>query len=172
MVHYQSHGIILGPLARVRKPLGPRRACNRGKPHDRMSSEVSEMPLRNVRIFRLQSDIRWYVRMLLSEARSFPHHIRMLSQRRRRRPDPIDLGPLYEQGPGGELLPCKATIARTRYVEFLLARYPWVSDSDIVLALDGWDKGTECSRHSEGTNKMENIGTRDQYPLVLTNQGD
>ena len=54
--------------------------------------------------------------------------------------DPIDLGPLYEESPSGELVPCKATIARTQYVEFLLARYPWASDADILLALDGWDK--------------------------------
>ncbi len=78
----------------------------------------------------LASDSSWYVRTLVSEVRNVPRRIRMLP---RRTHDPIDLGPLYEQSPSGDLLPCKATIARTQYVEFLLARYPWVSEADILF---------------------------------------
>ena len=85
----------------------------------------------------LVSGASWYVRTLVSEVRRVPRRIRMLP---RRTNDPLDLGPLYEELPSGELVPCKATIARTQYVEFLLARYPWASDADILLALDGWDK--------------------------------
>src|ERR1700722_5755603 len=89
----------------------------------------------------LASYALWYVRTLLSEVRSLPHRIRMLS-RKTTQNFPMDLGPLFEKTPSGEMVPCKATIARTQYIEFLLARYPWASDGDVLLALDGWDKGT------------------------------
>ena len=81
--------------------------------------------------------------------------------------DPLDLGPLYEEGPSGEMQPCKATIARTQYVEFLLARYPWASDADILLALDGWDKGTECFLSTRDSDNMDVSKARDQYRLAL-----
>ena len=109
----------------------------------------------------------WYVRTFVSEVRSVPHRIRMLP---RKTSDPIDLGPLYEELPSGELLPCKATIARTQYVEFLLARYPWASEADILLALDGWNKGTECFLRTRGTGNMDGSAARDQYPLALSHQ--
>jgi hypothetical protein len=115
----------------------------------------------------LVSNTAWYVQTLGSEVCSLPHRIRML---RRKTNDPIDLGPLYEESPSGELLPCKATIARTEYVEFLLARYPWASDADILLALDGWDKGTECFLRTRDTGSMDASVTKDQYPLALSHQ--
>ncbi len=113
----------------------------------------------------LASDLAWYARTLLSEVRSVPHRIRMLP---RKTSDPIDLGPLYERSPSGDLQPCKATIARTQYVEFLLARYPWVSEADILLALDGWDKGTEGFLSTRDTGNMDASAARDQYPLALS----
>lgn len=103
--------------------------------------------------------------MLVSEVRSLAHRIQMLSQRRRRR-DPIDLGPMYEVDLNGETVPCKATIARTQYIEFLLARYPWASDADILLALDGWDKGTKCIRHTGDIANMREIEPIDQFHLT------
>jgi hypothetical protein len=115
----------------------------------------------------LVSGASWYVRTLVSEVRRVPRRIRMLP---RRTNDPLDLGPLYEELPSGELVPCKATIARTQYVEFLLARYPWASDADILLALDGWDKGTECFLRTRGTGNMDGSAARDQYPLALSHQ--
>jgi hypothetical protein len=116
----------------------------------------------------LVSDYLWYARTLVSEIRIVPHRIRMLH---RKTNDPIDLGPLYERSPSGHLLPCKATIARTQYVEFLLARYPWVSEADVLLALDGWDKGTEGFLNSRDTGSMdESAAARDQYPLALSHQ--
>src|SRR6266446_7997393 len=114
---------------------------------------------------RLSAWIPGYVRILVSEVRSFPHRIRMLFQKTNR---PLDLGPLYEELPSGELVPCKATIARTQYVEFLLARYPWASDADILLALDGWDKGTECFLRSQDTGSMGEVEARGQYHLALS----
>lgn len=110
----------------------------------------------------------WYVHTLASEARSLPHRIQMLSERKNRQNIPLDLGPLYEEGPSGELLPCKATFARTQYIESLLARYPWVSESDILLALDGWDKGTEHLLRTEGTSKMDEVAAKRQYELALS----
>jgi hypothetical protein len=115
----------------------------------------------------LASSTAWYARTLGSEVRSFPHRIRML---RRKTNHPIDLGPLYEESPSGELLPCKATVARTQYVEFLLARYPWASDADILLALDGWDRGTECFLRTRDNGNMDASAAKDQYPLALSHQ--
>lgn len=106
----------------------------------------------------------WYVQTFVSEARTLPRRIHLLSQKT----NPIDLGPIYEESPSGQLLPCKATIARTQYVEFLLARYPWATDADILLALDGWNKGTEYSLGTRGTDNMDAVSARDQYDLALT----
>jgi hypothetical protein len=125
------------------------------------------MPSVNERTRLLASSASWYGRMLVSEVRSFAHRIRMLSRKRNRRSDPIDLGPMFEESPTGETVPCKATIARTQYVEFLLARFPWASDADILLALDGWDKGTKCGLHTEGTDNTREVETREQYHLTL-----
>ena len=113
------------------------------------------------------SGASWYGHTLLSEARSFVHRIQMLSRKRNRRSDPIDLGPMFEELPTGEIVPCKATAARTQYVEFLLARFPWASDADIELALDGWDKGTTTTLHTEGSGNMREAETREQYHLTL-----
>ena len=111
----------------------------------------------------LASNVSWYGRMLLSEVHSFPHRIQMLAQRTYRHSDPIDLGPMFEQGPSGETVPCKATIARTQYVEFLLARFPWASDADIALALDGWDKGTRWALDISDSDNTHEAETRQRH---------
>jgi hypothetical protein len=64
--------------------------------------------------------------------------------------EPLDLGPMFEESRTGEIVPCKTTIARIQYIEFLIARFPWASDADILLALDGWDQGTREFLHTEG----------------------
>ena len=115
----------------------------------------------------LAEDVWWYGRIFVSEARSFAHRIGMLSRKRRRR-DPIDLGPMFVEAPNGEIVPCTATLARTQYIEFLLARYPWASDADILLALDGWDKGTTQTPHSADIASMREIEPSEQYPLALS----
>jgi len=125
------------------------------------------MPSISIYVRSLASHVAWYVRSLVSEVRSVPHRIHMLP---RKKTDPIDLGPLYEESPSGQLLPCKATIARTQYVEFLLARYPWATGADILLALDGWNKGTECFLRTQDTSNMDASAARDQYPLALSHQ--
>ena len=59
----------------------------------------------------------------------------------------------------------------TQYIEFLLARYPWVSAADALLALDGWDKGTEYIRGNADTGNMNaEESKRNQYPLALIEQ--
>jgi hypothetical protein len=113
----------------------------------------------------------WYIRTLASEVRSLPHRIQMLSRRTNRQNFPVDLGPLFEKSPTGEIVPCKATIARTQYVEFLLARFPWASGGDVLLALDGWEKGTELVRRTADTSNMDaEESRRNQYPLALVEQ--
>lgn len=118
------------------------------------------MPSAIHRVRLLASNTLWYVHTLLLEVRSLPRRIGMLSQRTYRHSDPIDLGPMFEKTQSGETVPCKATIARTQYVEFLLARYPWATDADILLALDGWDKGTEWALDTAGSNNMHETETR------------
>jgi len=112
-------------------------------------------------------NLSWYARTLVSEVRSLSHRIQILSRKKSLRPAPIDLGPIYEVSPSGETVLCKATIARTQYIEFLLARFPWATDADILLALDGWDKGTKCVLHNEGIARMDEGTTSDQYHLTL-----
>jgi hypothetical protein len=106
--------------------------------------------------------------MLLLEARSFVQRMRILSEKRKTQA-PIDLGPLFEESPSGELVPCKATFARTQYIEFLLARYSWVTDADLLLALDGWDKATKCTPDISGSGSasMREHESSSQYPLAL-----
>ncbi len=116
------------------------------------------------------SNMTWYVRTFLSEMRSLPHRIHTLSQKTNRQRFPLDLGPLYEQGPGGENVPCKATIARTQYIEFVLARYPWASETDLLFALDGWNKGAEYLAHISDTSSMGEHASKGQYPLALVEQ--
>jgi hypothetical protein len=120
------------------------------------------------RVRLLASYAAWYGHTLLSEARSFAHRIRTLSRRRHHRPDPIDLGPMFEQAPDGAIAPCKATIARTQYIEFLLARFPWASDADVLLALDGWDKGTKLVLGTADSEHRREPETREQYHLSLS----
>lgn len=104
--------------------------------------------------------------MLVLEVRSFAHRIQILS-RKRKSQAPIDLGPMFVESPTGEIVPCKATFARTQYIEFLLARYSWATDADILLALDGWDKGATSIPHSSDSASMREHETSEQYPLAL-----
>jgi hypothetical protein len=47
------------------------------------------------------------------------------------------------------------------YIEFLIARFPWASDADILLALDGWDQGTREFLHTEGGDDMREAETNE-----------
>lgn len=134
--------------------------------HDRAHS--GEVGMRGVadHARSLASSMSWYVHTLLSEVRSLPHRIQMLSRKTNRQSVLIDLGPAFEENPNGEISECKATIARTQYVEFLLSRFPWASDADILLALDGWDRGTEYLLRTN-TSNMGDSASREQYPLTL-----
>jgi hypothetical protein len=74
---------------------------------------------------------------------------------------------MFEQFPDGEIAPCKATIVSTQYIEFLLARFPWASDADVLLALDGWDKGTRLVQDTADNERLREPEARDQYHLTL-----
>ena len=112
----------------------------------------------------------WYARTLVSEVRSLPHRICILSRKTNHQNHPVDFGPIFEKTPSGEIVPCKATIARTQYIEFLLARYPWATEADVLLALDGWDKGTEYLSRTSDTSNMDEGSSRQQYLLDLVQQ--
>jgi hypothetical protein len=117
------------------------------------------MPSASDRARLLVAGASWYGHTLLSEARSFVHRIRMLSRKMNHCCEPIDLGPMFEESRTGEIVPCKTTTARMQYIEFLLARFPWASDADILLALDGWDHGTREFLHTEGSGDMREAET-------------
>lgn len=126
------------------------------------------MPLSVMNVLSRVSYMKSYVRTYVSELRSLPHRIRLLSQKTSAGRLPLDLGPMYEETPNGEFVPCKATHARMQYIEFVLARYPWATAADLLLALDGWDKGTESQSHTSDTSNMgEGMASVDQYPLAL-----
>jgi hypothetical protein len=113
--------------------------------------------------------IAWYVRTLLSETRSLPHRMRVLSERMNHHAYQLELGPLTEEGPLGELRPCKATIGRTQCIESLTAKYPWISFGDVLLALDGWEMGSEYTRHSQDNENMPlGLAQENQYPLPFS----
>ncbi len=116
------------------------------------------------------SRIAWYVRTFLSELRTLPPRIRTLSQKTNPQDSPLDLGPLYEQNSDGETVLCKATIARTQYVEFVLARYPWATETDLLFALDGWDKGAEYLAHISDTSSLGERASKGQISLTLVEQ--
>jgi hypothetical protein len=99
-----------------------------------------------------------YVRGQLSEVRSFLGHI--CTRRERNFPrNAIDLGPILQEEPGsGCLVRCIRTQARIDCIQTLSARYPWVSEIDILLALDAWDMGAKFSQCSAGTEDM-GVGT-------------
>ena len=125
------------------------------------------MPESAYRVRSLASYTTWYVRTLIFEVRSLPHRIRLLSQKTNEGTLPLDLGAAFETAPNGETVPCKATLAHTQYIEFLLARYPWASHADVLMALDGWDKGSQQFVRTD-TNNMDAVRAQfNQYPLAL-----
>lgn len=96
----------------------------------------------------------WYARMLLSEIRNAPRRIRIVSERMNHLDSHVELGPVTEVGSHGGFVLSKSTIARMEYITALHARYPWLTDADVLLALDGWDVGSGYRTYS---HRSENI---------------
>ncbi len=130
----------------------------------------------------LLSDILWFARITHAEVRSFYNRICVLRDRRKTqtdRYDGIDLGPLLEsalmerdhgfhpierEALAAHLVPCRETVSRSRDIENLFSKYPWVSDGDILLFLEGWEMGTQSVHDSACSKNME---TQQAYLLAL-----
>jgi hypothetical protein len=90
-------------------------------------------------------DISTFARIVRGEVRSCYNRICVLSASRvrwgRGLSVGLDLGPLFESGPDESLQPCCATHARSSCIECISAKYPWLSDGDDLLILEGWELG-------------------------------
>jgi len=64
----------------------------------------------------------------------------------------VDLGPLFEPAPDGQWQLCSATRARSLCIERISAKYPWLSDGDVSLILEGWELGKEFGLGSAHTS--------------------
>ncbi len=62
-----------------------------------------------------------------------------------------DLGLLFESAPDGQLKLCSATRARSSCIQNISAKYPWLSDGDDLLILEGWELGAEFGRDNAHT---------------------
>jgi hypothetical protein len=100
--------------------------------------------------FRWVMDIAWWQQALFLEFRSLAGRIRTLRGRRTGRAA-TDCGPLYEVAPSGQLRLSLETTARIQGIEALTAKYPWASEADWMLALEGWEMGRGFSRCNAGT---------------------
>jgi hypothetical protein len=57
----------------------------------------------------------------------------------------VDLGPVWDKLPDGSYRENARTAARSRCIESLLAKCPWVDSVDLRMFLDGFDAGAEFS---------------------------
>jgi hypothetical protein len=55
----------------------------------------------------------------------------------------VDLGPAFETQPNGHLARCTRTLARIRDRQIMYENHGWGSQVDLLLFLEGWDKGAE-----------------------------
>lgn len=63
----------------------------------------------------------------------------------------VDLGPAWDKLPDGSYRENTRTAVRSRCVEVLLARHPWVDSVDLQMFLMGLDAGAELSALSAQT---------------------
>lgn len=82
---------------------------------------------------------------LLLEFRSFLGHIQTVRERRLWESG-VDLGPALETQPSGHLGPCIRTRACIRDRQRVHESHPWGSPVDLLLFLEGWDRGAEFGR--------------------------
>ena len=103
---------------------------------------------------RFVCEFFWWRRTLSQEIRSFCGRIQTVRDRRKGCP-PNDLGSLFEETLDGQLVLSVETQDRTASIQSLSAKFPWVSDSDVMLALYGWEKGRQFSRRTEDSRSTE-----------------
>ena len=156
--------------------------CNQDGRHGQLHRlAVAEHLLPSVLLLSLL-DIQWFVHIARAEVRSLCNRIRVLRDRRKMQTDrydgmSVDLGPLLEpklnesvsqhsqqEAPAGCLVPCTETLCRSRDIESLFSKFPWASDADILLFLEGWEMGRR-SAHDSACNK--NMEPQQAYLLAL-----
>ena len=93
---------------------------------------------RRGRLFRACASLRG----LSAELCSLRHRIGILQQCKLAHFG-LDLGPLWEKGGDGRLVPCRRTHACTQDIIDLQARYSWSSLTDLYLCQIAWVAGFE-----------------------------
>jgi hypothetical protein len=113
------------------------------------------------------SYISWYVRTLVSETRSLPQRMRILSERTNHLAGHVDLGPLAQETKQGHLVSCTSTISRMQCIESVSAKHPWATDAELLIALDAWEMGSEYTlrNQNQDTSSTERQLSRDQVPF-------
>jgi hypothetical protein len=90
------------------------------------------------------SDIRYFAEIVRAEVRSCYGRICVLRANRIRWGRfafrGLPLGPLSEYGTDGRFQLCKETLARNLCIEDITAKYPWLSEGDDLLILEGWER--------------------------------
>jgi hypothetical protein len=131
-------------------PLSPVQTQMSVQIHAHQGSELWDRVWLFWRLFSLKPylfDIATFAGILRGEVRSCYNHICVLSANRihwgRGCSAGLDLGPVFDLGPDGTLEPCKATHARNSCIQYMLAKYPWISYGDAFLILQGWELGRE-----------------------------
>lgn len=126
---------------------------------------------RNSSLQRLRARVKyssWYVRALLFEMSSLFQRMRILSERMNPLAYHVDLGPLTKETPEGHAVTCMSTASRSRCIEAVSTKYPWVTDAELLIALDAWEMGSEYTRGNLDTSNTEiQFSQEDQYPLAL-----
>jgi hypothetical protein len=62
----------------------------------------------------------------------------------------VDFGSLGARLPDGRLIPNARTEARSLGTQELLSRYPWASNTDMAIFLEGFRAGEQFARRTEG----------------------
>ena len=55
----------------------------------------------------------------------------------------LDLGPVFEEDASGHLIPCIRTRLCNEDMQYLMRRYPWMQQPDLVVSLAAWERGYE-----------------------------
>ena len=91
-------------------------------------------------------EILWWARTVWTEMRSLTHRIRLLHECKK---DPLRVSCVlyFERDSTGRVDLSSSTCARIEGTLAILSKYPWASDADMILALEGWDLGCGYLQH-------------------------
>jgi hypothetical protein len=117
--------------------------------YTRRAASVLSAPM--LYLLDMGGEILWWMKTLWTEMRSLTHRIRILHKSKSRKdPRMVSCGLLFDRVSTGHLVLSHSTVARVEDAIAMCSKYPWVSDADMILALDGWDLGSKYVRGISG----------------------